>query len=324
MYCKKCGAKLPDGAIFCGKCGTRVTFGADNRIHDGLIKNAVEEPDDDSATKSQMENAAKNPADDAKTRSQMYTAVKNPADDAKTRSQIDTAAKNPADDMAKSQAMPWSAQEEVISNERIGSGAAPWKWLAIAMVIILAAVIALGFSYIKFTGKLKAPSSAGTQEQKSAKKAGNDSDSKKAGKDSDSKKPASKDKASKKTKTKTSDNKKDGEKPEDELSLSGGETPDQVMDDENGVFFPDSSSTALTDEDLNALNPQQLTYARNEIYARHGAVFKSPELNSYFQGKAWYQATTQVSDVHLSDIELQNASKILDYQKANNKEYSPQ
>lgn len=318
MFCKKCGAKLPDGAVFCGHCGTKVSSivkKPDVSIdHSSEVKKPDESPDYASNVENDIQNGLLQNADSIINEQRMS----NP---------------DPTRYTEPDKVMPWeipvketagrkSGANKFSGQSGAGASAAPWKWLAIAMVIILVAVVALGFSYIKFISKSKAPAAASTEEEKSLKKTENGSASEN---DYASKKSVSKNKSSKKSKTKKNkdDNKKDKDAPDAEVSLSGSETPEQVMDDENGVFLPDSSSTALTDDDLSALNPQQLTYARNEIYARHGAIFKSQELNSYFQGKAWYHATTQVTDVHLSDIELQNASKILDYQKANNKEYSP-
>ena len=331
MFCKKCGAKLPDGAVFCGHCGTKVSsivkkpdvstdhssevkkpdVGTD---HSSDVKKPDESPDYASDVENDIQNGLLQNADSIINEQRMS----NP-DPTRYTEPEQTASPNnvmPWEIPVKETAGRKSGANKFSGQSGAGASAAPWKWLAIAMVIILVAVVALGFSYIKFISKSKAPAAASTEEEKSLKKTENGSASKKS---------ISKNKSSKKSKTKKNkdDNKKDKDAPDAEVSLSGSETPEQVMDDENGVFLPDSSSTALTDDDLSTLNPQQLTYARNEIYARHGAIFKSQELNSYFQGKTWYHATTQVSDVHLSDIELQNASKILDYQKANNKDYSP-
>lgn len=324
MFCKKCGAKLPDGAVFCGHCGTKVSSIVKkpdvSTDHSSEVKKPDESPDYASNVENDIQNGLLQNADSIINEQRMS----NPDPTRYTE---------PEQTASPDKVMPWeipvketagrkSGANKFSGQSGAGASAAPWKWLAIAMVIILVAVVALGFSYIKFISKSKAPAAASTEEEKSLKKTEDGSASEN---DSDSKKSVSKNKSSKKSKIKKNknDNIKDKDAPDAEVSLSGSETPEQVMDDENGVFLPDSSSTALTDDDLSALNPQQLTYARNEIYARHGAIFKSQELNSYFQGKTWYHATTQVSDIHLSDIELQNASKILDYQKANNKDYSP-
>jgi hypothetical protein len=58
-----------------------------------------------------------------------------------------------------------------------------------------------------------------------------------------------------------------------------------------GYILPDSSSRYLTAADLQGLSAAQLRLARNEIYARHGRMFTSPDLISYFSGKSWYHGT---------------------------------
>lgn len=331
MFCKKCGAKLPDGAVFCGHCGTKVSSIVKKPDVSTDHSSEVKKPDVSTNHSSEVKKPDESPDYASDVENDIQNGLLQNADSIINEERISnpdpTRYTEPEQTASPDKVMPWeipvketagrkSGANKFSGQSGAGASAAPWKWLAIAMVIILVAVVALGFSYIKFISKSKAPAAASTEEEKSLKKTENGSASKKS---------VSKNKSSKKSKTKKNkdDNKKDKDAPDAEVSLSGSETPEQVMDDENGVFLPDSSSTALTDDDLSTLNPQQLTYARNEIYARHGAIFKSQELNSYFQGKTWYHATTQVSDVHLSDIELQNASKILDYQKANNKDYSP-
>lgn len=337
MFCKKCGAKLPDGAVFCGHCGTKVSSIVKKPDVSTDHSSEVKKPDVSIDHSSEVKKPDESPDYASNVENDIQNGLLQNADSIINEQRMSnpdpTRYTEPEQTASPDKVMPWeipvketagrkSGANKFSGQSGAGASAAPWKWLAIAMVIILVAVVALGFSYIKFISKSKAPAAASTEEEKSLKKTEDGSASEN---DSDSKKSVSKNKSSKKSKIKKNknDNIKDKDAPDAEVSLSGSETPEQVMDDENGVFLPDSSSTALTDDDLSALNPQQLTYARNEIYARHGAIFKSQELNSYFQGKTWYHATTQVSDIHLSDIELQNASKILDYQKANNKDYSP-
>lgn len=53
-------------------------------------------------------------------------------------------------------------------------------------------------------------------------------------------------------------------------------------------IFPDSNSRYLSYEEVAAKGQQELVYARNEIFARHGRKFKSAELQAYFSGKSWY------------------------------------
>ena len=53
-------------------------------------------------------------------------------------------------------------------------------------------------------------------------------------------------------------------------------------------IIPDSSRRALTNADLNGLSLAQLRIARNEIFARHGRLFKDNLLNQWFYSKSWY------------------------------------
>lgn len=89
-------------------------------------------------------------------------------------------------------------------------------------------------------------------------------------------------------------------------------------------LLPDSETQEVTEENLQDMSPQELTYARNEIYARHGKVFQSEELNTYFQSKDWYEANETFDEGSLTAMETQNADFILNYQNNNDKEYTPQ
>jgi hypothetical protein len=54
---------------------------------------------------------------------------------------------------------------------------------------------------------------------------------------------------------------------------------------------------------------------RNEIYARHGKVFKDRWLQSYFKSFDWYKANPKYTDAALTDVERQNAAAIAAYEK---------
>lgn len=86
--------------------------------------------------------------------------------------------------------------------------------------------------------------------------------------------------------------------------------------------MPYSSEVELTEADLMWLSAQELTYARNEIYARHGYIFKSDELNEYFVSKSWYYPNPEF-DGTLYGIEKSNAPFIKDYQEKYNLQYKP-
>ena len=54
---------------------------------------------------------------------------------------------------------------------------------------------------------------------------------------------------------------------------------------------------------------------RNEIYARHGKVFKDRWLQKYYQSFDWYKADPKYSDAALSAVERQNVASIAAYEK---------
>lgn len=85
----------------------------------------------------------------------------------------------------------------------------------------------------------------------------------------------------------------------------------------------DMRYTELSKSDLYGLTPRQLTYLRNSIYARHGYVFNSDELNKYFNQFSWYYPDSSVSGSVLNKTEQANVEMIKEYQKDYGKEYKP-
>ena len=119
----------------------------------------------------------------------------------------------------------------------------------------------------------------------------------------------------------------------DEFSIGGSsddssasdiaEAAEVAMEDSNGYILPDSDSRKLKKSDLAGMTAQQLSYAKNEIYARHGRVFKSSELQDYFNEKDWYEENDDFKDEDLSKKEAENTEFIAAYQKDNDLEYKP-
>jgi hypothetical protein len=70
------------------------------------------------------------------------------------------------------------------------------------------------------------------------------------------------------------------------------------------------SNTAIGDNTLGDLFAEDLRVLRNEIYARHGRVFKDKELQKYFDSQAWYKPNPDFKDDQLSEIEVGNLAKI--------------
>jgi hypothetical protein len=73
-----------------------------------------------------------------------------------------------------------------------------------------------------------------------------------------------------------------------------------------GQLIPDSSDRPLQPADLANLSAAQLRIARNEIYARHGYIFQSPDLREHFARFIWYKPA--LTTVALSPVEQQNVA----------------
>lgn len=74
-------------------------------------------------------------------------------------------------------------------------------------------------------------------------------------------------------------------------------------------ILPYSSSRYLTYDDVRHLSSKELRLARNEIYARHGRLFKDDELQRYFNSKSWYFGRVRsedFTDSMLSAVEKAN------------------
>lgn len=78
-------------------------------------------------------------------------------------------------------------------------------------------------------------------------------------------------------------------------------------------IIADSNVRYLSEEDVRNLSIQQVNYAKNEIYARHGRKFASTELQEYFNSKSWYRGTIDGTTFdanyrnYLNDYEIKNA-----------------
>lgn len=99
-------------------------------------------------------------------------------------------------------------------------------------------------------------------------------------------------------------------------------SPEEDVETEVDFIFPDSDRRKITKSDLEKLTQWELRIARNEIYARKGRIFETPELRDYFNGKSWYEGTIEPDEFTnrerelLSEIEFQNAVFIDKYEKS--------
>ena len=66
----------------------------------------------------------------------------------------------------------------------------------------------------------------------------------------------------------------------------------------------------ITPEMVEGLFVEDLRVLRNEIYAKHGRVFKDANLQKYFETQVWYQPNPDFKDEMLSEIESKNLAII--------------
>ncbi|MBU3200404.1 YARHG domain-containing protein [Clostridium estertheticum] len=87
-------------------------------------------------------------------------------------------------------------------------------------------------------------------------------------------------------------------------------------DSTDSYVFSKSSSEDLLDSDVSTLVKGDLSLARNEIFARHGFIFKSEPFKSYFNNKSWYKQNPlfKGTDPELNAKELYNIQLILKYE----------
>lgn len=98
------------------------------------------------------------------------------------------------------------------------------------------------------------------------------------------------------------------------------ELENEPEEDNGDYVIADSNSRLLTESDLEELTKEELSYARNEIYARHGRIFDSQELQDYFENKDWYiplYTADSFPENELNEFEKENAELISQYEKEN-------
>jgi hypothetical protein len=75
------------------------------------------------------------------------------------------------------------------------------------------------------------------------------------------------------------------------------------------------TSQPITRRMLEGMFREDARKLRNEIYARHGKIFKEKELRNYFSSLDWYKPDQKYNDAGLTAIERRNAATILAYER---------
>jgi hypothetical protein len=85
-----------------------------------------------------------------------------------------------------------------------------------------------------------------------------------------------------------------------------------------GGRWPWTSQRLIRPEELMSLSVGELELMRNEIYARHGWIFRRPDLRNYFESQPWYRARSDNAyysnrqvEAELTPIERRNLQIII-------------
>ena len=79
--------------------------------------------------------------------------------------------------------------------------------------------------------------------------------------------------------------------------------------------YPDASIRVLSSSELSGYSKRELKLMRNEIFARHGYIFKTDDMKKHFSSKQWYEPKYNDVNSMLTDIEQQNIKTIQQLEK---------
>ncbi len=101
---------------------------------------------------------------------------------------------------------------------------------------------------------------------------------------------------------------------DEELSGNDKLNVETIVKYENKIH-QDLSTSPITRALLEGLFIEDASQMRQEIYARHGKVFKEPWLQKYFLSFDWYKADPNFTEASLTDVEKKNIATIAAYEK---------
>ncbi len=94
---------------------------------------------------------------------------------------------------------------------------------------------------------------------------------------------------------------------------------DVIIDD---YYYPSLSEQILTEEELYNLNLFDCMIARNELFAKHGRMFKDSFVSKIFELKSWYEPEytaaefDAMADELLTEIEKENLQILIEYEQS--------
>lgn len=78
--------------------------------------------------------------------------------------------------------------------------------------------------------------------------------------------------------------------------------------------YPEASTRNLNEGELANKSCFELKIMRNEIYARHGYIFKTADMRAYFSRQSWYRPLASDVSGRLSGVERRNTQMIQQYE----------
>jgi YARHG domain len=103
---------------------------------------------------------------------------------------------------------------------------------------------------------------------------------------------------------------------EGEVTLSATEEANlRVIMAREAKLHKSLSHKTVTPELIRGLFLEDARKLRNEIYARHGRMFKNRWLQDYFSSQSWYRPNPNFRESQLSRLETRNAVTILAYER---------
>ena len=101
---------------------------------------------------------------------------------------------------------------------------------------------------------------------------------------------------------------------DEELSGNDKTNVETIVRYENRVH-EELSTKPIARALLEGLFLEDASQMRQEIYARHGKVFKEPWLQKYFSSFGWYKADPDFTEANLTEVEKANIATIAAYEK---------
>lgn len=87
-----------------------------------------------------------------------------------------------------------------------------------------------------------------------------------------------------------------------------------TYEDSASYLYP-SDTQYITESEMQNWDANTARLVRNEIYARHGYIFQSEDLQNYFKQKSWYSPNSNFSESMFNTIEKANRDAITQYEQ---------